>query len=993
MTNTVENCSASEKRLSAYYAGAGIVPLGTIGYPAGLATAIPSNGTIALSNFYGSAFRQFSIPNGSFEILDNLVETDAETKMTGWTVYKRRTRMNGFDTILNFPTPVDPTPAYESSPVPYGDDVQLSTIKSPNPFYSVRFIDTSATENWHLQSPATVGKYILELTIIATLDGPYSLANPNNHGIVRGPILVNNRAFNFNLGDRIEFLWRAEKNEPIGDKYDVLVYLLEIYSGRTIVLLDAKGVTVAWQRVRYILSDAGFQGIYKIVFVGGSYDSSGGLSVGSKFYLDEVKIEKVGTFSPFNGLYEPLLGPTSNIANTAKFTLNSFTQFTIVNAPPQAEYSLTVTTPGGALPVQTGRVDHNGLRIFPTTNLNQIGNYNFSLVFNSNISQIVSGKVNQVLSISVSSNLEPDPITNPQGFTYILTPEPTQVMEESVIKYTFRTNDNVDGVYQANVAIDSTQYIESNSQPFILSAAQGIRSPKFVGNGFFEHSFFLLARAVNPGVFQANLTITKDNVPVTISSGGTIKVYDISELPVDTPVIASVTPTTGTNGQQTTVSLTGSGFIHSQIGAMSTAQKRNVTIGSVLIFQTQTLNNQRVISTVPGQAFNIEVTSSNNMTFKMPLLPINGSYDIQLLNQNGAPIGLIKKNAFSITGTTPVITRRSPSRIAEFGGTRLTIYGWGLSGTTAVSIGGLPCTNIINVSDTEISCITPRYVRKSNALQELSISESYGQDGVVFYTAGIMVTTGLGSTSSLTTSSLNIVPATVDYYFARSPFITKGIENLSINGGTVTYDGLTDLPTTTTANLVIDGQEYLCTSITVPQNDKITFNYPAVPAALRNVDSVEKLLTSKIKFTTNVNFAPANYPNKQFTVIIPVNFYYDVLPISYTITRNSSGAITLPGQVVVSLAITGIPLDSSGTTRVQYRVYGGPTLSLSTIIPADLGLTALEGTFDFSKSSVNFVQTSTVTLNIANSIRSKASLVTFELVGIPNKVLAIPLVV
>lgn len=992
MTSTIDNCSASEKRLSAYYAGAGIVPIGTIGYPAGLATTIPSNGTISLSNFYGSAFMQFSIPNGSFELLDNVVETDSEVKMTGWTVYKRRTRMNGFDTILNFPTPVDPTAAYEKSPVPYGDDVQLNTIKSPNPFYSVKLIDTSAPENWHLQSPASVGKYILELTVIATLDGPYSLTNPNNHGIVRGPILVNNRAFNFTLGDRIEFLWRAEKCEPIGDKYDVLVYLLEIYSGRTIVLLDAKGVTVTWQRVRYILSDAGFQGIYKIVFVGGSYDSSGGLSVGSKLFLDEVKVEKAGTFSPFSGLYEPLLGPTSNVANTAQFTLNSFTQFTIVNAPPYAEYSLTVSTPGAALPVQTGMVDSSGIRIFPTINLNQIGNYNFSLVFSSNVAQIVSGKASQVLSISVISNLQPDPITNPQGFTYILTPQPTQVMEESVIKYTFRTNDNIDGVYQANIAINSLSYIESNSQPFTLSAAQGIRSPNYVGNGFFEHNFFVLAKPILPGIFQANLEVTKNDLPLTVS-GGTIKVYDLSELPTDTPVIALVSPVTGTNGQQVTVTLTGSSFIHSQINSMPAAQKRNVTIGSVIVFQTQTQNGRRVISTVPAQAFTIEVTSSNNMTFKMPLLPINGSYDIQLLNQNGVPIGLIKKNAYSITGTSPVITRRLPSRISELGRTKLTIYGWGLSGTTAVSVGGAACTNITNISDSEITCLTPRYVRKSNALQENTLTEPYGQDGLAFYSAGISVTTGLGSTTSLTTTSLNIIPATVDYYFARSPLIVKGIENLSVNGGTVTYEGITDLSQATTANLVIDGQDYACTGITISQTDKITFNYPAVPNNLRNADSVDKLSTSKIKFTTIASFAPANFVDKQYTVIIPVNFYYDVLPFAYMLTRNSSGALTVPSQILITLEISGIPLDLSGTTKIKYRVFGGPTLSLSTIIPADLGLTSLEGTFNFTKSSVNWAQREIVTLNIANSIRSKASLITFELVGIPNKVLAIPLVV
>jgi len=43
--------------LSQYYAGGGRVPSGTIGYPLGTATAIPSSGTISLGNFSGATYR------------------------------------------------------------------------------------------------------------------------------------------------------------------------------------------------------------------------------------------------------------------------------------------------------------------------------------------------------------------------------------------------------------------------------------------------------------------------------------------------------------------------------------------------------------------------------------------------------------------------------------------------------------------------------------------------------------------------------------------------------------------------------------------------------------------------------------------------------------------------------------------------------------------------------------------------------------------------
>lgn len=50
--------------LSEYYAGGIYVPAGTIGYPNGVATAIPNTGAISISNFYGaskSIFLEYSL--------------------------------------------------------------------------------------------------------------------------------------------------------------------------------------------------------------------------------------------------------------------------------------------------------------------------------------------------------------------------------------------------------------------------------------------------------------------------------------------------------------------------------------------------------------------------------------------------------------------------------------------------------------------------------------------------------------------------------------------------------------------------------------------------------------------------------------------------------------------------------------------------------------------------------------------------------------------
>lgn len=45
---------AAPDSLSEYYAGGTYVPAGTVGYPGGVSTPIPSSGTISFSNFYGA---------------------------------------------------------------------------------------------------------------------------------------------------------------------------------------------------------------------------------------------------------------------------------------------------------------------------------------------------------------------------------------------------------------------------------------------------------------------------------------------------------------------------------------------------------------------------------------------------------------------------------------------------------------------------------------------------------------------------------------------------------------------------------------------------------------------------------------------------------------------------------------------------------------------------------------------------------------------------
>jgi len=292
MTN---NCTGPQ-RLSAYYAGAGLIPYGTVGFPYGVRTSIPVSGPIAISNFYGASYDAGQFINGDFEILANASEDSLKYNIVGWTVYKQTTRLNAAAQIQNCFTPNQintPTPSPPGGATSPGDNITFSTDISNNPNFRMRILDTSDPLYASLAVPGSTGRYIMELRNAATFAGAVSITNPNAFGILRGPILVCDNSVNLASGDIVSFKWRANK-DPAGDRYSVYIYLLRTTDCSTITLLDATGDTSSWQTVNTtILSHQAGQ--YKFIAVHGSYDSTGGIKVGAYLYLDEITLTKAST--------------------------------------------------------------------------------------------------------------------------------------------------------------------------------------------------------------------------------------------------------------------------------------------------------------------------------------------------------------------------------------------------------------------------------------------------------------------------------------------------------------------------------------------------------------------------------------------------------------------------------------------------------------------------------------------------------------------------
>jgi len=136
--------------------------------------------------------------------------------------------------------------------------------------------------------------------------------------------------------------------------------------------------------------------------------------------------------------------------------------------------------------------------------------------------------------------------------------------------------------------------------------------------------------------------------------------------------ITSVTPLQGGTQGGTVISISGTG--------LSTAS--SVRVGGVACTNLNVLTPTLVQATTPagavGQA-SISVTTAAGTTLA------------------STPFSYVQQQVTSIV----------PNTGPYAGGTPITITGQYLAGTTAVTIGGVPCTNVVSVSATQVTAVTP----------------------------------------------------------------------------------------------------------------------------------------------------------------------------------------------------------------------------------------------------------------------------------------------
>jgi formylglycine-generating enzyme required for sulfatase activity len=138
------------------------------------------------------------------------------------------------------------------------------------------------------------------------------------------------------------------------------------------------------------------------------------------------------------------------------------------------------------------------------------------------------------------------------------------------------------------------------------------------------------------------------------------------------PSVTSVSPLQGSSLGGTVLTINGAGFG----GTLA------VTVGGVPCTGVQLLTPTQIRATTPpgavGQA-PIAVTAAGGTSL------------------SPQPFTYVEQQIQSIVPSTGPYT----------GGTNITINGQYLAGTTSVTIGGVPCTNVVNVSSTQVTAVTP----------------------------------------------------------------------------------------------------------------------------------------------------------------------------------------------------------------------------------------------------------------------------------------------
>ena len=272
------------------------------------------------------------------------------------------------------------------------------------------------------------------------------------------------------------------------------------------------------------------------------------------------------------------------------------------------------------------------------------------------------------------------------------------------------------------------------------------------------------------------------SVAVTTAGGTATAPGAFTYTNVSLPSIASVSPTSGPSSGGTAITITGTNLT----GATS------VKVGGVA-------------------ATSVVVASATSITAVTPVGTL-GQQDVLVTTPLGSATAV---KAFTYEIPAPTIASLSPTSGTTLGGTTVTISGAHLTGATSVTFGGVAATNVVVVSDTSITAVTP--ARTSGAksvvvttpagiatalnaftfeLPAPTITSVNPNTGVLAGGTDITISgTNLSAASSVTIDGVAVTSIVINgagtQIAAVTPAGSAGAKNLSVTtaGGTATKVG------------------------------------------------------------------------------------------------------------------------------------------------------------------------------------------------------------
>ena len=246
-----------------------------------------------------------SFVNGSFE--DGLVNGS----IPGWTTINQRIQLNGGSTIAGFPTPYDSTtPAHSHGETNFitGENFQ-ATIETGDKSQGNQGLSLSTGDNLVIDS----------------------------YGLAHGPALVSDDPVNLKAGDTVSFDWKAHNGV---DDYDVFAYLLDVNTGNTVELLNDTGGITNWATKSVSVPATGD---YKFVFVGGTFDATGGTAAGAQLYIDNVNVTPASPYIP-TADDETALKSLVNYSDTTPFTVSATINGMAVTSDPDTTKAAAISS-------------------------------------------------------------------------------------------------------------------------------------------------------------------------------------------------------------------------------------------------------------------------------------------------------------------------------------------------------------------------------------------------------------------------------------------------------------------------------------------------------------------------------------------------------------------------------------------------------------------------------------------------------------------------